>query len=205
MSHQLVSPAPLSTSSMQEQYRVWRCEGHDVRGRCFSVPTTSECEEFRQIWLQQVPTTQPAFIEWDSTICRFPPPFQNFGAKRQKQHLRWLCEPPMKIDLQEKDLTYIWLQVKALLTLLNWDVARFLLVLRDSVSKVLACWSTVTRQRDNPPLDFVLEVELYLQLRFSSLFALECPERSLSKLHHEPFNSQVQKIHCCWAYWNRAR
>ena len=144
-------------------------------------------------FLGEYTCTQQAFIEWDSTIHRFPPPFQNFGAKRQKQHLRWLCEPPMKIDLQEKDLTYIWLQVKALLTLLNWDVARFLLVLRDSVSKVLACWSTVTRQRDNPPLDFVLEVELYLQLRFSSLSALECPERSLSKLHHEPFNSQVQK------------
>ena len=37
-----------------------------------------------------VSTTQPAFIEWQSTICRSSPTSQHFGAKNQKQPLRRL-------------------------------------------------------------------------------------------------------------------
>ena len=68
---------------------------------CFSVPTISECKNLEWIWLQQVrsecpiisecplsPTTQLAFIEWQSTIRRCSPPSQNFWAKRQNQPLR---------------------------------------------------------------------------------------------------------------------
>ena len=51
----------------------------------------------------------------------------------------------------------------------------------------------MTQQRDNLPLDLLLDLEFYLQVRFSSLFALECPERSLSKLHHETFILKCRK------------
>ena len=50
-------------------------------------------------WLQQglnVPTIQPAFIEWQSTIGRSPPSSQNLGIKRKKQPPRWLSEPARK-------------------------------------------------------------------------------------------------------------
>ena len=39
-----------------------------------------------------VPPTQPAFIEWLSTICRSPPPSltpQKNGARGEKQSLKW--------------------------------------------------------------------------------------------------------------------
>ena len=56
--------------------------------RCFCIPTTSESKPFKQIRLQQeefkCPTIVPAFIEWQSTICRSLPAYQNIFGKKVK-------------------------------------------------------------------------------------------------------------------------
>ena len=52
------------------------------------------CDKFDYSSLS-VPTTRPAFIEWQSAIRRFQPPPKILGQSR-KQPLSWLSEPPTK-------------------------------------------------------------------------------------------------------------
>ena len=64
-----------------------------LMGQVFPLPA---CKKLWRIWIWfwvlpphlSVPTTQPAFIEWQSTIYRFSPPSQNLETKGEYQSLR---------------------------------------------------------------------------------------------------------------------
>ena len=67
--------------------------------QCFSISLPLGVKSLNLIvaikdWLSLPPisvlTTYTALIDWQNIICRSSPPSQIFGAKRQKQPLRWL-------------------------------------------------------------------------------------------------------------------
>ena len=76
-------------------------------GRCFCIPTVSECKKFKQIWLQQVGFECP-----HSTLS--PP---NPGAKSQKllPYLRIYCQTwvSMLTMLLLDFVTIHWIQLKS--------------------------------------------------------------------------------------------
>ena len=82
---------PIKTSTFFQQV-IKCCESFILvaLGCNFASPTTCECKKFKQILLHKVwvspsphsiPTIEPAFIEWQSTVCRSPPPPKILGQK----------------------------------------------------------------------------------------------------------------------------
>ena len=90
-----------------------------MREQCFSIPTTCERAEFKQILLYQLKFEYLHHLslyqllklhsktERQNIIHRSPPPSQNFRTKRQKQPLRWLSDVHQlaQLDLGYKFLT----------------------------------------------------------------------------------------------------
>ena len=76
-SNVLASPLPLSAKSSKNSIMP-------IKAQMFPAPVNGL-------------TTQTGLTDRQNIICRFPPPFQNFGEKIKIITKAILCEPPKKV------------------------------------------------------------------------------------------------------------